>query len=112
MSHIDGSSAVIRAKRDRETGSEWKSLTSRLGILKVRLRGVEMRKTYEEKFENAFAAGMAAHEIESEEMIEFAGRIAGPMIYWSKHRGIPAERAGKLAADICRPLFKMMRVTA
>jgi hypothetical protein len=71
-----------------------------------------MRKPYEEKFQNAFAAGMAAHGIEAEELIEFAGRIAGTIMGSAKFRGIPGERAGKLAADICKPLFEMMRVTA
>jgi hypothetical protein len=71
-----------------------------------------MRKPYDEKFQNAFAGGMAENSIESEEMIEFAGMIAAPFIEASKARGIPAERAGKLAADIARSLFELTRATA
>jgi hypothetical protein len=71
-----------------------------------------MRKPYEEKFQNAFAGGMAEQGIEAEELIEFAGMIAGPFMERGKYRGIPAEKVGKLAADICRPLFEMTRATA
>jgi hypothetical protein len=70
-----------------------------------------MRRTYEQKFENAFAGGMAEDGIKDEELIAFAGQIAGLVMPRAKFRGIPGERAGKLAADICRPLFHM-RVTA
>jgi hypothetical protein len=70
------------------------------------------RKSYEEKFERAFAAGMAENAIERVELIEFGGQIAGIFMARAQFRGIPAERAGKLAADLCQPLFEMTRVTA
>jgi hypothetical protein len=70
-----------------------------------------MRRTYEQKFENAFGGGMAEDGIEDQELIAFAGQIAGIVMPRAKFRGIPGEKAGKLAADICRPLFDM-RVTA
>lgn len=67
-----------------------------------------MRKTYEEKFESAFAGALAETVGEpSDDFLAFAGRVAGLIQGRSKHRGIPGERAGKLAADICRPLYKM-----
>jgi hypothetical protein len=70
------------------------------------------RKTYEEKFERAFAAGMAANDVERVELIEFGGQIAGLFMARAQFRGIPAERAGKCAADLCQPLFEMTRATA
>jgi hypothetical protein len=70
------------------------------------------RKTYEEKFERAFAVGMAENAVERVELIEFGGQIAGLFMARAQFRGIPAERAGKFAADLCKPLFEMTRATA
>lgn len=74
-------------------------------------------KRYDEKFESAFAGGMADQGvgdnglIPDDGLVEFAARFAGLVMGRAKYRGIPGERAGKLAADICRPLYEM-RVTA
>ncbi len=71
----------------------------------------QMARTYEEKFENAFASGMAEQGVEDTDLIAFAGKLAGIILPRAKFRGIPGERAGKLAADICKPL-RQMRETA